>query len=220
MSRRACRDRICDTITRPCRGRGDDNVSVEQTLHARSGGWVRPPGDVEVDAQAVRKAAEAVRRRGGSAGEHAHLGRAEAGQRRHCGSGRVPRTQDDRPGWGRATVGSEHRGEAGHVGVVAVQVQLTSPRRQAWAGASRRGDAHRVDRADVPGEGRHLVEQWQHRRLQRHRQRQTGPRRIQGVDEIRQALRRHLDRLIGPPLQAEPGVRGPVQRRGQRVGDR
>ena len=120
-----------------------------------------------------------------------------AGQRRDGSRTVIPR--------GRQALGQ--RGDhARDVGVVPV----------ALAGV----EDHRVGRADLGHQRPGLVEQGQHRALERHGQGQPGPVRPAPPDQPGQASLVTLDGLIGPAVQAQRLIPGTVQDRRQRVSDR
>jgi hypothetical protein len=74
---------------------------------------------------------------------------------------------------------------------------------------------HRVGRTDLGHERFRLIEQRQHRPLERHGQGQPGPVRPASADQRGQARLIALDRRIGPPGQAERPVPRLVQDRRQ-----
>jgi len=77
-----------------------------------------------------------------------------------------------------------------------------------------------VHRADHLGQRLDVVQQRDHRLLERHGQAQPDPRLVQPGDERRQLFLGHVDRVVLPVRQAQRRVGGPVQGRRQRVRDR
>ena len=132
----------------------------------------------------------------------------DAGQRRQCRGRRRSRRPAPPPIAASVTPRSAKRvDQAGDVGVRARARPVL-------------GEQHRVHRLHRPRGRADLVQQRDHRALERHGQRQAGPGGVEPGQEAGQRRLVDLVRVIGPVGQAERGVRGPVQDRGQRVGDR
>ena len=128
---------------------------------------------------------------------HGHLLGPQLGHRQDGGPGRRPGAQDRHPAdrvRGRPAHGPD---QAADVGVVDAIPLVAEDQRVARPGAL--GD--RVDLAEV-----------QHCDLERHGHAQPPPGRVQAGDEFGQARFRHLVSAVAP-VQAQFGVRGPMQHR-------
>ncbi len=85
--------------------------------------------------------------------------------------------------------------------------------------ASVPGEHDRVDGLHGGGRRADLVQQRDDRPLERHGQGQPRPGGVQRLDEAGQRRLVDLEPVVGPVVEAEFGVGGAVQHRGERVGD-
>lgn len=96
--------------------------------------------------------------------------------------------------------------QSGHVGVVPVPAAV---------GAA----DHRVDRLHRAGDRRDRRAERERRPLQRHGQRQPGPLGAEPGDEAGELVLVGLVPVVRPAVEAQFGVGGAVQGRGERVAD-
>ena len=126
----------------------------------------------------------------------------------HCG--RPPHRRAAR----RPVRGGQPLGQRGHD---AVHVRVRPDQHRSLAPCL---DEHGVHRADRGGQRFDVVEQGQHRLLERHRQAQARPGRVEPGDEPGQPVGRDVDDVVPPAGQSQRRVGRAVQRGRRRVRNR